>query len=306
MNKMIKEKRAKGILIVTAGLMMFGTMAAQAAQYKPFILASKAAGDLNVIIDKTRAALIGGGFEIAGEYSPFTDTHIIIVTNDALKSNAAKSKMGGFGAIQRVAVTKYEGEIQVAYTNPNYMAHVYRMKGDLSGVRSQLKAVIGGIQEFGMKTGKTPGDLNKYHYMFMMPYFDDPIEIAKFDSYDEALGAVEAGLKAGRGGSSRIYRVDISGKKETVFGVGLSGAKIECSGDKRIMDSIDGEKLRGSAHLPYDLIVNENGEVVALHGKFRIAQSFPDLSMVAGDYTFFKIMCAPGAIEDAFTEVTGK
>ena len=74
---------------------------------------------------------------------------------------------------------------------------------------------------------------------------------------------------------------------------------------KDIMDRIDGNPLRGSAHLPYEILVSKSS-VLSLHPKFRIAQSFPDLNMMAGDYTFFNIMCAPAAIEDVFLEMLGE
>jgi len=50
--------------------------------------------------------------------------------------------------------------------------------------------------------------------------------------------------------------------------------------------------------LPYELLVS-GPDVIALRGRFRIAQSFPDLTMG----TFMKIRSAPGAIKSTLTQV---
>lgn len=308
--KMISKK---AIGFMAASVMALSMATASLTAYaeevlRPYVNASDVAGgDFNATVEKTRAALQAGGFEIAGEYSPYEGAHIIVVTNDVLKANAGKSEMGGFGAIQRVNITNNGGNVQVSYTNPRYMGNVYRMASDLSDVAAQLKSTLNGSgQEFGTANGHTADQLREYHYKIMMPYFDDPYELAEFDSQEEAIKAVESGLANKAAGASKVYRVDIPGKDESVFGVALAGpGDNECSGDKYIMDRIDGEHLRGTAHLPYEMLVSD-GKVLALHPKFRIAQSFPDLSMMAGDYTFMKIMCAPGAIEDAFLAVVGE
>jgi len=44
------------------------------------------------------------------------------------------------------------------------------------------------------------------------------------------------------------------------------------------MSEIDFKDLRSTAHLPYDILVFGN-KVCALYARFRIAVSFPDLSM---------------------------
>ena len=73
---------------------------------KPFVLASKGAGTVQEKVDAAKTALQANGFTIAGSYSPYPETTIIVVTNDEMKSTAAKSEHGGFGAAQRVSVTK--------------------------------------------------------------------------------------------------------------------------------------------------------------------------------------------------------
>jgi hypothetical protein len=216
-----------------------------------------------------------------------------------MKRHAAQSDKGGFGAVQRVSVTKAGDKVQVAYTNPVYMANIYRMKGDMSDVAAKLQLALGNGTPYGSEDGMTVKKLRKYHYKIFMPYFDEPYELGEFDSHEAAVKAVEKGLSLKRAGVSKVYRIAIPGKKEVLFGVGMTR---ECGGDKFIMGKIDFGKIKHSPHLPYELLVSGK-KVYALHAKFRIALSFPDLSMI-GSNSFFSIMCAPGDIEEALKEMT--
>ena len=292
---------------LSAALLTVSLGSVSADELKPFVLASKTTGDIQAVADEVTSKLKGAGFEIAGSYSPYDGAIIIAVTNDDLKKSAASSEFGGYEAGQRVSVTKVGDEIQVSYTNPVYYANAYRNE-DLSGAESalsSLESALGKEQVYG--TGKkqlAAKDMRKYHYMFGMEYFDDPSELAEYDSYEEAVAAVEEGLAKGRGGATKVYRIDIPGKKETVFGVGLTGS--DCSGDEYIMSRVDKDPVRSTAHLPYEILVSD-GDVYALYARFRIAISWPHLPMIQSDTgaTFFNIMCAPNAIEEALINAAG-
>ena len=276
---------------------------AQDAVLKPFVLGSKGTGDLVQKVEATKAALTKGGFTVVGSYSPYTNTTIVIVTNDELKTTAAKSENGGFGAAQRVSIAKVKDEVQVAYTNPAYWANIYRMAGDLKETSTKLQAALGKVEEFGAK-GITAAQLRKYHYKMMMPYFDDTDTLVKHPSHEEAVKQVEAGLAAGKQGVTKVYRIDIPGKKEVVFGVAMKGAeKDKFMDEKYIMGQIDFKDVKSVAHLPYEMLVTDN-EVIALSARFRIAASFPDLTMM-GDNSFMKIMEAPEAIKKALAYTAG-
>lgn len=191
------------------------------------------------------------------------------------------------------AVTEVAGQPQTSYTNPEYMKNSYRMKGDVSSITSTLEKALGKQKTFGSAEGISAADLREYHYMMAMPYFDDQIELANYDSHASAVQKVEAGLNSGKG-VKKVYRIDIPGKEEVVFGVGISEGE---GADKAIMGAIDTGSLRQSAHLPYEVLVSGNKAYI-LHGKFRIAQSFPDLGMGS----FMTISAAPDAIENSLTK----
>jgi hypothetical protein len=271
---------------------------------KPFVLGSKGPGDLAAKVEASKADLTANGFTIAGTYSPYANTTIIVVTNDELKSNAAKSENGGFGAAMRVSVVKAGNDVQVSYTNPTYWANAYRMKGDLKNVAAALQKALGRVEEFGAK-GLTASKLRKYHYMFGMEYFDEPSELAEHKSYEDAVKAVETNLAAGTAGVTKVYRIDIPGKQETVFGVGMKG-KTDADkymDDKYIMSEIDFKDVKSAAHLPYEILVSDKN-VYALYARFRIATSFPDLSMM-GSNSFMNIMKSPEAIRKALVQAAG-
>ena len=271
---------------------------------KPFVLGSRGPGSVAEKAEAVKTALAGQGFTVAGEYSPYPDADVIVVTNDELKSTAAKSEHGGFGAAVRVSVTRVKDEVQVAYTNPLYMANAYRMQGDLADVSTKLAAVLGRKEDFGAK-GLTAKKLRSYHYTVGMEYFDEPSVLAEYKSFEEAAAAVEAGLAAGKGGVTKVYRIDIPEKKEAVFGVGMKAASDadKFMDDKFIMSEIDFKDLKSTAHLPSEMLVSGN-KVYALYARFRIAISFPDLSMM-GSNSFMHIMDSPKAIRKALTQAAG-
>jgi hypothetical protein len=276
---------------------------AQDVMLKPFVLASKGAGDVAQKVEATKAALSKAGFTVAGSSSPYANTTVIGITNDELRNTAAKSEHGGFGAAMRVAVVKAGSDVQVSYTNPPYWANVYRMNGELRDTAAKLQAALGKVEEFGAK-GLTAEQLRKYHYAFGMEYFNEPNEFVKYGSHEEAVKAVEAGLAAGKHGVSKVYRVDVAGKKEVLFGVAMKG-----TGDSKMMDDaylmseIDFKDVKSAAHLPYDILVSDN-KVYGQYARFRIAVSFPDLSMM-GANSFMNIMKSPEAIREALAMTVG-
>jgi hypothetical protein len=298
---LIKSKTFGRLIVATMLLLGAGISMAADELLKPFVLASKGPGTVAEKTAAVKTALEAGGFSVVGAYSPYPDAEVIVVTNDELKDNATRSEHGGFGAIQRVAVTRVGNEVQVSFTNPIYMANVYRMNGALRDVRAKLAAALGDIEDFGAQ-GMTAREARKYHYMIGMEYFTDPSLLASYGSHDEAVQAVEKGLAAGKGGATKVYRVDVPGGTETLFGVGLKGATPEQKymDDKYVMSEIDFRDIKSTAHLPYEVLVS-GGNVYALYARFRIAIDFPDLSMM-GQHSFMNIMKTPEAVRKALQQ----
>ncbi|MEJ6684154.1 MAG: hypothetical protein QNL96_09325 [SAR86 cluster bacterium] len=261
---------------------------------KPYILTS---ATYESLIDATAAVtekLTANGFQVVGQYSPYAGALVIGITSEALQGIAANTEHGGFGAVVRLSITEAEDGLQIAYVNPDYLAGIYRMDS-LAEISSALATALGEGETFGSSKGLSAKKLAKYHYMMAMPYFDDVDVLAHYDSFADAINSVEKNLEAGVADTVKVYRVDVTGKEEALFGVGLRSGD---GSDQTVMTNADLAETKHTAHLPYELLVSGT-DVIALRGRFRIAQSFPDLTMG----TFMKIRSAPGAIKNTLTQV---
>ena len=300
-------KSTSKILIVVGAFLWMSTQAA-AESLKPFILGDTPPGDLKLATESVKTKLTQQGFEIVGSYSPFAGAMVVCVTNNDLKTAAAKVPNGGFGAAQRVSVTDVKGKIQVAYVNPIYLGTAYGM-GKLEDISAKLKAALGAVKSFGSEKGIAEENLapGKYRYAMFMPYFADVDSFMEHPDYKTAVETVEKNLAAGVGGTKKVYRIDLPGKDVSVFGVGiLTGDGVDKGNkdtDKEIIDIVDFADLKHTAYLPYELMVSGN-RVIGLRARFRIAVNFPDTKMY-GEHGFTKIMTAPWGIQLALEAVAG-
>ncbi|RKZ45401.1 MAG: hypothetical protein DRR16_23025 [Candidatus Parabeggiatoa sp. nov. 3] len=255
-------------------------------RYKPYVLASTSA-------DSVKTNLQAQGFKVVGEYEPYADAKVIVVTNDELKTTAAQSSYAGYGAIMRVAITNGV----VSYTNPPYWANAYQMKTELGGVVTDLKKALGNKGEFGSEYGMSQNELRQYYYAPFMADFDETVELETYPTYQKCTETVEAGLKSQKGDKAQtqfVYRVNIPNKNETVFGMAVFG---ESEGaDTNVMTTLNEStgKPEHTAYMPYEILCSGT-KALMLHGKFRIAISFPDLKM----WPFMMIRGAPDGIKKA-------
>jgi hypothetical protein len=156
------------LLASMAVLVTTGATAQDDAAYRPFVLASVNTSSLEQQAAATTAALEGAGFTVAGQYAPLDNTRVIVVTSPELQAVAASGERGGYGAAQRISLTERDGKTEVAFVNPLYIQHAYRLGGDLQPVLERLVGALGRIEEFGAEEGLTAKKLAKYHYMVGM------------------------------------------------------------------------------------------------------------------------------------------
>ena len=118
------------------------------------------------------------------------------------------------------------------------------------------------------------------------------------------LAAIEKNLAQGVAGVTKVYRLDLP-NNVTVFGVARKApSEAEHDMDEQyIMTEVDFDELKGTAYLPYEMMVYGN-KVVALHMRFRMAVHYPDLKMM-GKNSFMNIMPSPNAIQQALTAAAG-
>lgn len=292
--------------LLMMAMLFTASVVADDTYHKPFIVASAGPGTLAEQTQSTVEALEAAGFEVAGQYSPVEGTNIVVVTNDELKKIASVSDRGGYAAGQRVSISEAGDNIEVGYMNPIYIQYGYRLKGDMQPVYDALVESLGKTDACGAAGKKmTAKKLGKYHYMMGMQYFDDPSKLGSFDSYEAAIAAVEEGLAKPDDALTQVYRIDIPGKEQTVFGVGMK----KTGEDDADLDSefqmgvVDFEGCKKRAYFPYEVLVDGN-KVEALHMRFRMALHFPNLSMM-GEHGFTKLMSAPGVIEKELEKMVG-
>ena len=281
--------------------LLFSTAVTAETTFQPFVLASISDAGLEAQTAATVDALTGAGFTVAGRYAPLENAHVLVVTSDELKDIASKTDKGGYAAAQRISVTERDGKTEVAFVNPLYIQHAYRVEADMQGVLDALSGALGMKESYGAEKKMTAKKLRKYHYKPMMPYFDDAWELAEFDSHETAVAAVEAGLAREGDALSQVYRIDVPGKNQVVIGVGM---KASSDADEEIdideahqLSIVDFDGYSKVAYFPYEVLIDEN-RVEALPMKFRMAVHFPDLSMM-GKHGFTKLMSSPGATKDA-------
>ncbi|MBT8040644.1 MAG: hypothetical protein HKO85_06720 [Xanthomonadales bacterium] len=287
------------IAIIVLALLVCVPAAAD-TRYRPFVLASVNETELSGQVANTRAALERAGYTIVGQYQPLESAVVIVATSEALKDVASASDRGAYAAALRIGVTERDGKTEVAYVNPLYLQHAYRLEADMQGVADDLAATLGAEESYGSEKGLTAKKLRKYNYMISMQKFDDPSELGGFDSFEAAASAVEQGLARPGDALSRVYRIDLPGE-QALFGVAMKATG--ASEDEKDIDEafqmsiVDFEGHSKIAYFPYEILVNGT-QVEALHMRFRMAVHFPDLSMM-GAHGFTKLMSSPGAIEDA-------
>jgi len=294
------------LLAITVNPNLVTAASKQDVYLKPFILAQYVtAVDLDSYSKKIRKNLVNGGFQVVGEYSPYPKSKIYAVTHSQLKKIAAKTPYGGFGAVLKVSLIKTDKGIQLSYNNPAYIGLAYNMGSQLESIQSALKKSIGFKQEFGGGIGIKTEDLPSYNYTMGLEGFDGFMELAEFRSFEQAKRKVQRGLVQGKYGIKQVYRVDIPGKKQVIFGMSMNAdvKKQPFLNDEYVMGIIDHKTLKRLPHLPYEIMVNGN-KVIAMHPHFRLAVNFPEMRMF-GANSFGKLLDLPFAYEEYFIKTVG-
>ena len=279
-----------------------------AQDLKPYIVGFETTESIKSTQEKVIKQLENNGIKVVGQYQPANDKNRVVIVISSVELENAIKKVGGltgFAATLRVGITAENGKTVVSYTNPLYWGNAYfrtdfdKVGSNYATLKEHLESAMKVSNDFsgksfGSKNGLTEKNLQNYHYMIAMPYFSDVVELAKFDNYAVAVAKIDANLKKGLPNIKMVSKVSISGKNLTLYNFAISGEK----GESKFLPIIDLGQIKHTAFLPYEVLVIEN-RVVMLHGRYRIALSFPDLTMG----TFAKIMSTPGDIENQLKEI---
>ncbi len=285
---------------ILSALLVFATLSISAQKIPAYFKSNATYTDLNSAVKEVKSNISNADFKVIGEYNTAENSNqkVIVFTNDNLKNLATEFKdRGALGAVLRIGIIVKDGKTTVSIANPIYMFNAYwgakASKDQLSAMEkiSNKALTILGSNPTPFGGEMSAKDLRKYHYKMMMPYFTDPLELADYSSFAEGSKKIEANLKSGKGNTELVYKLTFPGKDIVVFGVALKGDK----GEKDFLPKIGEDHL---AAMPYEIIL-QGKEATALHGKYRLALYWPELSMGQ----FMNIMSTPGNIEDALEAV---
>jgi len=283
----------------------FGLAVSSMAQVElsPF-MGVNTSGSVADVSAKVEVALQDGDFEIVGQYNvaAHDDLKVICFTRDDIKKTTSFFEdRGALAAVLKIGIKKDADKIEVSILNPVYMFYAYfgedykDQKPALEKIDKDAKNVL--INTFGKLTAFGGAleieELKKYHYKVMMPYFDDPEDLEDYDSFEEGLAFIRKKIAASSKDILSVYEVVIPEKQTAIFGIGLLHPE---TGEGSFLPIIGERQI---AAMPYEIIL-QGTEVTMLHGKYRFALYWPELTM--GE--FMKIMSTPGDVEDAMESIT--
>jgi hypothetical protein len=264
----------------------------------PYIKIGESSESIQQVSEKVINTLKENSFTVLGMYNPSNKStlKVIAFTRTDLKETVVKiTDRGALAAAFKVGLIQKDGKVVISYTNPDYILRAYlgdnyvTFKSTFEKFSADLKSTFSTLgTSFTPFGGSIKADkLGKYHYKIMMPYFSDPVELNEYTSFEEGLKIIEANLKAKKGQTVEVYKIVYPNEKIAVFGVGLQSKE---DGESVFLPKIGEDHL---AALPYEIIL-QGKTATMLHGKYRIALHWPELTMG----TFMKIMSTPGDIED--------
>jgi len=299
---MINFKEMKKIILSLVATLLVGYYSFS-QELSPYIKVGELTESIESSYDKVISTLEDNNFTVLGTYNPSNKASlkVIVFTRTDIKNKVVQiADRGALAAAFKVGLVQLDGKVVISYTNPDYIFRAYlrdnyvTFQSTFKKFSADIKTAMSSIgNEFVQFGGTVKADkLKKYHYKIAMPYFTDPVELNEYSSFEEGLSIIEANLKAKKGNTIEVYKLIYPNEKVAVFGVGLQNAE---TGEANFLHKI-GESH--AAALPYEIIL-QGTEATMLHGRYRIALHWPDLTMGR----FMKIMSTPGDIKDAFKEL---
>ncbi len=293
-------------ILGTIALLLLAVNLSMAQQtFSPYLKTSVQDKSIMELSNAISAELKSKNFIIVGQYKPMQSDNMLVICftrNDLQKASISFKDRGALASVLKIALHKTAEGVTISLQNPMYMFYAYfrenisEQMSVLEGIDRDAKLVLSGI--FG-KLSPFGGELDaeklmKYHYKVMMPYFNEPVELETYGSFQEGLAFIQSKLSTSNN-VKLVYKQVYTEQEIAVFGLALTNAD---KGESHFLPIIGESHLSA---LPYEIIL-QGKEATMLHGRYRIALYWPELTMG----TFMKIMSTPGDIENAFKEVTEK
>ena len=295
------EKTKKFSLLLLLAMFSISASFAQST-FSPYYGLTATSTTVDQAMEKVTQVLTEKGFEVIGTYHPSgkSTLGVLVFTNDDLKNTVIPlRKRGIHAAVLRAGFVSKGGKTTISFTNPDYFFHAYLQNDyekarNLRGISSKVKSAfrsIGSIRGFG---GSLKADkLKKYRYMVGMENFKNPVELQTFSSFKSGVTKIQADLKKRENRCQLVYSIIDEKKKVAIFGVALLDKE---KGEPHFLPIIGEDH---AAALPYEIVL-QGKDATMLHGRFRIALHWPELTMG----TFSKIMSTPADIKDLLKGIT--
>ncbi|MCP4884472.1 MAG: hypothetical protein GY908_11845 [Flavobacteriales bacterium] len=292
MKKSIFNTLILAVLFISTGL--------SAQELSPYILVGDTPDKLDATEQTVTAALEASGFEILGTYHAENNQtlKVIVYSRKDLQNITLKVKdRGALAAALKIGLKADGPGTTISYLNPEYLFQAYLRDAydtystDLEKIASDVEDALSplGNKNTGFGGALSAEDLREYHYKIMMPYFTDPVALKEFSSFAEGVKTIEKNLKSQKGATQLVYSLKFNDAKVAVFGIAFLD---EEKGEKQFLPIIGEDNL---AAMPYEIIL-EGKTATMLHGRYRLALHWPELTMG----TFMKIRNTPGDYKDAF------
>ncbi len=290
--------------LIVLSIVIFTQISGFAQDQSAYFYVGTTSGSINDAMSTVKTALENSGFTIIGEYQPGNNDNLAVVcyTKPELEKIALSfTDRGSLAAALKIGFKKEGNAVKISMINPMYLFYAYFIEGvDKSekellqiseDAKDAMKKVGTVFNPFGGTLSKEK--LQKYHYKVMMPYFSDAEELNKFKTFEEGLKVIQNNLANGKGNTKKVYELIYPENKVAVFGVALNNTE---TGESKFLPIVGEENV---AAMPYEIILQGNKATI-LPGKFRIALSWPELTMG----TFMKIMSTPGDIQETMEGLT--
>ena len=296
-------KYFQSLTIVILFFLNFNYLSAQ-DKLSPYFDLGIYKGSITDASSKVIKILEDKGFSVIGNYTPEKNENlfVLVFSSSELQNICLHSKnRSALAAALKVGFIKSGENVKLSMLNPDYLFNAYFQSNYIKN-KEQLHAIsekaISALKEINNIQVAFGGnieieDLREYQYMWGMEEFTDPVKIKEFSSFKEGTEIIRRNLKSHLNNTTQVYELVFPEKEVAVFGVGL-------------LDNKDGEKfflpIIGENHIcamPYEIII-EGNKASILHGRYRIALHWPELTMG----TFTKIINTPGNIEDFMEALT--
>ena len=291
-------------LLLAISILIFTQLNITAQEHSAYFQIGTSTESMENAMNTVKTQLQNSGFNVIGEYNPANSENLGVVCYtrpDLEKIALSFADRGSLAAALKIGFKKEGNSIKISMLNPMYLFYGYFIEGvdkyekELAKISEDAKTAMKKVgSEFTAFGGElTKKELQKYHYKMMMPYFEDAEELNEFVSFEAGLKIIQRNLKSGKGDTKKVYELIYTDKKVAVFGVALLNAE---DGEPKFLPIVGDDNI---AAMPYEIILQGNTATI-LPGKFRLALSWPELTMG----TFMKIMSTPGDIKNTLEGLT--